>query len=35
MSSRGYLNFLKDHPAYKNLNKDWHVELTNYNVFLV
>ncbi|SEQ76208.1 hypothetical protein SAMN05216600_109163 [Pseudomonas cuatrocienegasensis] len=33
MSSRGYLNFLKDHPAYKNLDKDWHVELTNYNVF--
>lgn len=33
MSSRGYLSFLKDHPVYKNAEKDWYVELTDYSVF--
>lgn len=33
MGSRGYLSFIKDNPVYKNTEKDWHVELTDYTVF--
>ncbi|MFQ6589916.1 MULTISPECIES: hypothetical protein [Pseudomonas] len=33
MGSRGYLSFIKDNPVYKNSEKDWHVELTDYTVF--
>jgi hypothetical protein len=33
MGSRGYLSFIKDNPVYKNAEKDWHVELTDYTVF--
>ncbi|UWF50135.1 hypothetical protein NYP20_04000 [Pseudomonas sp. N3-W] len=33
MTSRGLFSFIKDSPAYKNSEKNWHVELASYTVF--
>lgn len=33
MSSRGYLSSVKENAAYKEAEKEWHVELTDYTVY--